>query len=271
MICTFALHPSASKHFIARAVAQLPQVQKAFHHGRVFIGLGTTNALIAENLLACKLDRLEAYTAGVITQKVACATESESRQKPWCIERGKVVNTDWLEFVSNFEQGDIFIKGANALDPFGRVGILIGDQRGGTIGKSIGILKSRGVQIICPVGLEKMIPSCELAEKYMGIHKTGPHLGLRLGYMSLSNTHIMTEIESIRLLFGLEAVQAAAGGVGGMEGAVVLVVESDKGAKLEELIQYVKQVNQQPQIKINKKSCTQCTDPCQFREKAKFD
>ncbi len=267
MISTFALHPSASKHMIADAVARLPEVQKALQGGKIFIGHGTTNACVAQILTGNKIDNLEEHAAGVITQKTACVTESENRKIPWCIEKGNVLDTDWLSFINHFEPGDIFIKGANAVDPYGKVGILIGDPQGGTIGKSIGILRSRGVQIICPVGLEKMIPSCDLAEKYMGIHKAGPHLGLRLGYMSLANTRVITEIESIRILFGLDAVQVAAGGVGSMEGSVVLAAESDDEFLLKELIRYVKKFNQVPKIKINKKSCANCSSPCSFSEK----
>jgi hypothetical protein len=267
MISSFALHPSSSKYLIAQAVAKMPQVQKAFQKGKIFIGHGTTNTLVAEALLGKPVDTPEAFVSGVITQKTACVTEPENRLNPWCIDRGEIIQTDWLEFVNTLEEGDLFIKGANALDPYGRVGILIGDPQGGTIGKAMGTLKAKGIEIICPVGLEKMIASCELAEKHMGITRTGPHLGMRLGYISLSNATVVTEIESIQLLFGLAAVQVAAGGVHGMEGSVVLAVESDDEGKLQELIYYVKKANQKSPITIKKKLCSQCASPCQFFEK----
>jgi hypothetical protein len=267
MISSFALHPTASKYLIAQAVAKMPQVQKAFQNGKIFIGLGTTNMLVAEALLGKPIDPPEAFVAGVITQKTACVTEPEVRLSPLCINRGEVIQTDWIEFVNTFEEGDLFIKGANAVDPFGRAGILIADPQGGTIGKAMGILKAKGIEIICPVGLEKMIPSCELAEKHMGITRTGPRLGFKLGYISVSNATLVTEIESIQILFGLNALQIAAGGVQGMEGSVVLAVESDDEEKLMELIHYMKKANQRPPITIKKKLCAQCASPCQFCEK----
>jgi len=89
----------------------------------------------------------------------------------------------------------------------------------------MGILKARGIQIIAPVGLEKMIPSCIAAEKLMGINRTGIRLGFKTGYMVVTNPTLITEIESLKILFGVEAVQVASGGVGGMEGSVVLAFE----------------------------------------------
>ncbi|MEA1962444.1 MAG: hypothetical protein U9N81_14450 [Bacillota bacterium] len=262
MISTFALHPSASKYLIAQAVASMPEVQTVFQNGKIFIGHGTTNAFIVEALFKKPVEDIECYVSGVIAQKSACATEPENRQEPWCIEKGQIIQTDWLEFINTFQKGDIFIKGANALDSQGRVGILIGDPQGGTIGKSLGILKARGITIINPVGLEKMIPSCEEAEKHMGINKIGPHLGLKLGYICLSNTTVITETDSIKILFDLPAFQVAAGGVNGMEGSVVLAVESNDEKKLKEVINYVKHANQQKPLKIKKKSCADCPAPC---------
>jgi hypothetical protein len=124
MINTFALHPAASKSLIARAVCQLPEVKQAWQNGKIFIGHGSTNVAVAQELLNIKIEHPEQYISGVISQGVACATEPQGRLKPWCIERGRVLDVDWIEFVNTFEAGDIFIKGANAIDPGGNVGIL---------------------------------------------------------------------------------------------------------------------------------------------------
>jgi hypothetical protein len=114
-----------------------------------------------------------------------------------------VVDKDWLDFIKSFGPGDVFIKGANALDPDGNVGILMGDPQGGSIGQTLGILKARGIPIIVPVGLEKLILSCPAAGKNLGIFQTGPRLGLAVGYMVVSGAKVITEIESIRMLFDL--------------------------------------------------------------------
>lgn len=267
MLTTFAIHPAASKQLIARAAAALPEVQWALEHGRIFIGTGTTNIPIAEALLNTQITNPDSHVAGVIAQQSACVTDPNQRSAPWCIEKGKLIDIDWLEFIQQFEAGDIFIKGANAVDPSGNVGILLANPLGGTIGQALGILKARGIQIIAPVGLEKMIPSCIAAEKRMGINRTGIRLGFKTGYMVVTNPTLITEIESLKILFGVEAVQVAAGGVGGMEGSVVLAFEYEDEKVSKEVISLVKKLNRKPPLKIAKQKCAQCSSPCMMRSK----
>lgn len=264
MINTFAVHPAASKSLIAQAVCALPEVKSAFKNGRIFIGHGTTNVAVAQHLLNIKIDHPSSYVSGVITQQAACATDSQTRCTPWCIEKGRILEVDWLEFVNSFKGGDIFIKGANAIDPQGNAGILLGSPQGGTIGKSIGILKARGIQIIIPVGLEKIIPSCQAAEKVMGIEKTSHLIGMRTGYLCLSGATIITEIESFKILLDIDAIQVAAGGVGGMEGSVVLAAQYRNDETTFKLLQLIKEANRIPSLKINKQKCSTCDDPCDF-------
>lgn len=267
MISTFAIHPAASKQLIARATAVLPEVQWALQHGRIFIGTGTTNIPIAEALLNTQITSPDSHVAGVIAQQSACVTDPDQRLSPWCIEKGKLINMDWLEFIQQFDKGDVFIKGGNALDPDGNVGILLANPLGGTIGQALGILKARGIQIITPVGLEKMIPSCSAAEKLMGINRTGVRLGFKTGYVVLTNPTLITEIESLKILFGVEAVQVAAGGVGGMEGSVVLAYEYEDEEASREILTLVKKFNRIPPLKMAKQKCAKCSNPCMMRSK----
>ena len=65
------------------------------------------------------------------------------------------------ETLKNFDSESIFIKGANAVDPEGNAGIFVAHPSGGTMGYAYSILTARGCRIITPVGLEKLIPSCE--------------------------------------------------------------------------------------------------------------
>lgn len=264
MISTFALHPAAAKYIIAQGVVKHPAVQNAFTKGRILLSSGTTNIAVAEHLLNIKIDNPDMYVAGAITQQVACSTNKEQRQAPWCIERGKVVDVNWLEFLDDMGADDVFIKGANAFDPEGNVGILMADPKGGTIGKAIGTLKAKGITTITPVGLEKLIPSCRQAEKVMGIYKTSLSLGLKTGYMVLSDTIIITEIESCKLLFDIDTTPVAAGGVGGMEGAVFLAAECSSEEQAINLLKFVKIANRLPAMTINKKKCADCTNPCYF-------
>jgi len=265
VVTTFALHPTASKYLIARAIVTLPQVKKAFSRGKIFIGTGTSNIAVAQELLNIKVDQPGAYVAGVIAQQCACSTPDNERRSPFCIKKGKLIEAgDWLEFVRSMGPGDIFIKGANALDPEGNVGILMANPTGGTIGNALGILKAQGIEMITPIGREKLIPSCREAEKLMGRFNIGNRFGLKTGYMVVSNSTVITETESIKILTGLDAVQVAAGGVGGMEGAVMLAVEYESEEQSLALLKLVKDALRQPPLKIKHKKCSECTDPCEF-------
>lgn len=267
MISTFALHPAGSKYLIAEAVAQLPQVKSALNKGRILVCHGTTNIAVMEALSGYCTSIPESRVAGLVAQNVPCSTDPSHREQPWCIENGRILEVNWLDFLPTLSSGDVFIKGANAVDPSGKVGILLGDELGGSIGRSIGILKARGIEIITPVGREKLIPCCLEAEKNLGMYKTNPRLGMKLGYMVLSNSTVITEIESINALFGLKAVQIGAGGVNGMEGAVIMAAESADENKLLELLSFIKKANQQPSIKVIKKNCATCNDPCLMLDK----
>lgn len=264
---TFAVHPAASKHIIAQAVCRLPQVKEAFANGKIIIGSGTTNLLVAQELLQTSFESYDPYVAGVITQRSACATELTQRKGSWCIEKGKLVDEPWLDFLHRFEPGDIFIKGANAIDPYGNAAVLLGDAQGGTIGQAIGIIKARGIEMIVPAGLEKLIPSCLAGESRMGHHKISHRLGLNLGYMVITGANIISEVESMKILFNADAVPVAAGGVGGMEGAVVLAVDCLDEETAQQAVNLARQANQKAPIKVKRKKCSQCQTPCQLNER----
>ena len=72
---------------------------------------------------------------------------------------GEVVNTPYLEFLKSLGKGDVVIKGADAVDPAGNVGVLMSNETGGAVGAMFGPASARGIPVIVPVGLEKQIAS----------------------------------------------------------------------------------------------------------------
>jgi hypothetical protein len=263
MITTLALHPAAAKVLIGQAVAALPEVKRAFHEGKIIIAAGTTNVMVAKALLNLDVKALEPYTAGLVTARAACVTESSQRLGPWCLHRGIPVDSNWVDFLHTMQAGDVFIKGANAFDGNGLIGVMLGDDTGGTVGKAIGIIKARGITWVAPMGLEKLIPNCIEAEKWM--LSAAPHnlrLGYRSGYITVANTQVITEIDSLRILSGAAAVQVAAGGVGGMEGATVLAVECQDETHCRDVLNMVKKANRTAPLRVKKQSCATCQTPC---------
>ena len=228
------LTPSASKRLIAKAVKEMPEVKRALKKGRIIIIGGTTNAYVAEEILGKKVDKFW-YAAGRIAFGELGANESGKRINPYVLENGKVVDKTPKEMLQEFTADDVYIKGANAVDANGYAGILMSNDKGGTIGAAMGILNARGSHLIVPVGLEKLIPSVIEAAKRCGQGKLKYATGDKVGMMPLTNAKVVTEIEAVDILFGnsgVRAIHVASGGVAGSEGAVELVLEGDdKGVK----------------------------------------
>jgi len=223
------LNPSESKRLIARAVARLPELQRALEHGRLIIGNGTTNAFVAEELLGRPISKWR-YAAGVIAGGRLDVTEGAARLDPIALRKGEVYAGGWTELLREFGKGDVFIKGANALDAEGNVAVLLGSEVGGTVGQMLGIIAARGAHLITPVGLEKLIPDVPEALRHCGIATTDLADGIPCGMALLPQARVVTELEAFELLFGVEAWHIASGGVSGSEGAVTIAVEGPAAA-----------------------------------------
>jgi len=217
--------PSESKRLIAKAVVAMAPVKAALKSGRVCVAGGTTNAYVLEEILGSPI-RKEFYIKGNITDGLLCSTRrSDEWIKPRAFVNGSMVDRDFAELLKEFDAGDVFIKGANAVDPEGNVGILMGGPMGGTIGGALGPVMARGSHLVVPVGLEKLIPSVAAAARKCGIKRLRYPDGATVGLMPVVGATVVTEIEALRILSGVEATHVASGGVAGSEGSVVLVVE----------------------------------------------
>jgi hypothetical protein len=110
------------------------------------------------------------------------------------------------------------------LDFSGTAGVLMAGQGGGTIGRSLGTIMSKGVNLIIPVGLEKFVPgSIKNVAPLAGMDKVVFSTGAPVGMMPIHGK-VITELEAIKILSGAEAIVMAKGGVSGAEGAVTLMV-----------------------------------------------
>jgi hypothetical protein len=221
------LTSSESKRLIARAVAQLDEVQHALHHGRLIIGNGTTNAYVAEELTGQPVSKWR-FAAGVIADGRLDVTPGDTRLPPIALERGKTFDDGWVALLQQFGRGDVFIKGGNAVDPEGNVGVLLASDVGGTVGQLVGILAARGAHLIAPIGLEKLVPDVAEAAWHCGIATTARADGFPVGMALLPNPRLVTEIEAFETLCGVAVWHIASGGVSGSEGAVTMAVEGSQ-------------------------------------------
>ncbi len=231
---TLSLTPALSKRVIARAVAALPEVRRAFSHGRVLISAGSTTAHVYLALTGGWSD--EPLACGMISSKGTCIgrdmntfLSQKGHARFWFFEKGQRINSDDLGAVlESLDDGDVFIKGANALDQQGRVGVLLGVESGGILGHSYGYLMSRGVNLVLPVGLEKMVlGSIDRTAREMGTRKVDLTMGMPVGLMPINGKRIC-EIEALSLLAGVEVFHAASGGLAGAEGSVLLLIKGSQ-------------------------------------------
>ncbi len=258
MRALFVLTPTESKRLIAKAVAQMEEVRRAKQEDFIFLSTGSTTACVAEEILGKPINA-DAYLSGLITRGVLCVSYDRERPPLLLLEKGKLKPPPptMVELMKGFGPGSVFIKGANALDPEGNVGIFLGGVEGGTIGYSMGILQARGVKLIVPVGLEKLVPSIKRATSLCGQGTFYYCQGKRVGMMPLVSATVVTEVEALRILAGLEAEHVASGGVSGSEGAVVLVAEGSK-ENLDKAIEIVESLKSIPPLAPRKGLCEEC-------------
>ena len=241
------LNPAESKRMIAKAVVKLDSVLKAYKKGRIIIIGSTTNAFVVEELTGQKINKYY-YASGLVSQGKLGGNPPEVRLKPFVFKDGVQQDIHPNEMVKEFTADDVYIKSANAVDPQGNAGILMSAESGGTIGAAIGILNARGCHIITPVGLEKMIPSVIQASSKCGRETFSKATGDPVGYMPLVNSKVITEIEALRILSGVETTHIASGGVNGSEGAVTLVLEGTE-EEVNKGFEIVSEVKGEPAIK----------------------
>jgi hypothetical protein len=226
----FILTVAESKRLIAKAVAALPEVQEAMENRTVVVATGTTNAYVLEELWDKKIDK-RAYRSGMTTPK---EPEKDPNPQPEKIPdivfiKGEVApQYDRVTIAPDLIRGDIYIKGANVLNyDDNMAGILIGGMDGATIGNTIGHIIGKQVQLIIPIGLEKLTYE-DINELHLIASEEdyeGPRLWPIVGT-------IITEIEALEILTGVDAYLYAAGGVAGAEGSVRILVEgSDEEVK----------------------------------------
>ncbi len=229
MRALFVLTPSESKRFIAKAVASLPEVRKAFQEGEIVIGHGSSNVYVAEEIMGHCPGR-DRFLSGLVINRVLCVTQAEEKPPMIVLRTGELIppKLTMEETLRGFGSASVFIKGANAVDPEGNAGVYVAHPSGGTIGFAYGILRARGCRLIVPVGLEKLVPSVKEAAAHLGQDTFYYCMGIKIGMVPLVNAKVVTELDAFKTLFGLDATHVGGGGLGGSEGAVTIVAEGEK-------------------------------------------
>ena len=239
----FILTVAASKRLIAKAVAALPEVQRAMKEGTVVVATGTTNAYVLEELWGRKIDK-RCYRSGITTpEEPERSPEPQGEKIPDVVFVKGMVEPkyDRVNAVEDMKKGDVYIKGANVLnyDDY-LAGILIGGMDGATIGNTIGHIIGKQIQLIIPVGLEKLTYE-DINELHL-LSSEEDYEGPRM--WPITGT-IVTEIEAMAILAGVDAYHYSAGGIAGAEGAVRILVEGTD-EEVDKALELVKSIKGEP-------------------------
>jgi hypothetical protein len=282
MIAQFVFTPTESKRLIAKAVARMKSVKKAFKDGIVAMHPSSSTYFIFEELIG-SLPSTPVWVTGVIVPRGLCVEAATNIKKidaatglktsihdprtyphTWVIKKGAVQTGMTLnDLMNEMKKGDVYLKGVNAVDVNRRVGVLRASLAEGTIGLMLDAAEKNGFEIICPVGLEKLLP-IPLEEASASVKgKKDYSMGAKVNMLTFKPT-VIDEIDALRALTGLKAVPFAKGGLGGAEGSVCIVI-SGPDAEVNSAIELAESVKGStlPQVKLP--DCRDCGLPtCNF-------
>lgn len=278
MLAQVVLTPTESKKLIAMAIARLDVVQNALNGGTIMVHPSSSTYFIIEELIGGK-PTTNHWVCGVITPKGMCVematvlgdftpkdVEVDVGDLPagWIIKDKKLYpEMKQSELLNIITADDVYIKGINALDPEGNAGILVGYEA--SMGYILSAWRKKRFSIIYPAGLEKLIPTpIDTAVKEAKPAKYDYAMGLPTGLFPCPKGKTVTEIDAIAMLSGATAIPIAAGGLGGAEGAITLVIKGND-EQVKKAIDYIEQSKgaHLPQLRLC--NCTDCSVPhCRF-------
>jgi hypothetical protein len=278
MLAQVVLTPTESKKLIAKAVTKLDVVRQAATEGMVVIHPSSSTYFIFKELIGAK-PKTNYWVCGVVTPRGMCVemamtlgdrsprTEKFDPGKLrglWAIKKGKVLaESTTAELMEQMTAKDVYIKGVNALDSQGNVGILVG-ERGG-LGVVLSAWKKKRFTLIFPAGLEKLIP-IPVRQAAMEAKQTKYEYGMGLpaGLFACPEGRSITEIDAVKILSGAVVVPIASGGLGGAEGATTLIIKGNN-KQVRDVIEIIEQSKGAKLPALRLSNCSDCSVPhCRF-------
>jgi hypothetical protein len=278
MLAQIVLTPTESKKLIAKAVAKLDVVKQAAKEGLIVLHPSSSTYFIFEELTGAK-PRTNHWVCGVVTPRGMCVemamalggnTPQSAEYDPgklgglWAIKKGKeIAENITAVLMEQMTSNDVYIKGVNALDTRGNVGILCGER--GALGIILSAWKKKKFTLVFPVGLEKLIPiSIRQAAIEAKQAKYDYGMGLPAGIFPCPGGKTITEIDAVKVLSGAIAVPIASGGLGGAEGATTLIIKGTK-EQVTKAIKYIEQSKGAKLPALRLPNCSGCPVPhCRF-------
>jgi hypothetical protein len=278
MLAQIVLTPTESKKLISKAIAKLDVVKQAAAEGLIVLHPSSSTYFIIEELTGAK-PKTNHWVCGVVAPRGMCVemamalgghTPQSTEFDPgklgglWAIKKGKVIAENTTSgLMEQMTSSDVYIKGVNALDAQGNVGILCG-ERGG-LGLVLSAWKKKKFSLIFPAGLEKLIPipvRQAAIEAKQAKYEYG--MGLPAGLFAYPAGTSVTEIDAVKILSGAAAIPIASGGLGGAEGATTLIIKGTK-EQVTEAIKFIEQSKGAKLPSLRLSNCSSCPVPhCRF-------
>lgn len=296
MLAQVSLIPAESKKLIAKAITKMEVFQQALREGLIVLHPSSSTYFIFEEVTGNK-PPTNVWVCGVIVPKGTCVEmgvmmrghaefanveqDDQSTAKPnpgafpfaWVLRKGKFSRQEPLStLLEEMGSNDVYIKGVNALDVEGKVGVLWGNlAEGGTAGLVMAAQRRKGFNLIFPAGLEKLIPfPIKEVAKEAKRFEYDYSMGMPCGLLPCEGI-VVTELRAIEILSGATALPISSGGLGGAEGAITLVIKGDK-EQVTEAIQNIEDSKgaRLPQVRIyNCNDCPISSSSCGFPLKDK--
>lgn len=292
------LTPAESKKLISQAIYEMDGVKQALKKGTVALHPSSSTYFIAQQILG-RRPPTDVWVCGTILPKGLCGDMVSGvllgSQKPddyessdvsftghkrpftftWVFKKGKLEEGRPLEEVlEELGPGDFYVKGPNALDTNGRVGILIGasskihDEAGGTIGRAMMAARTKGFQILFPTGLEKLIPiPVEEAAKETTPRSYSYLMGHGAALLP-GEGKVITELDAIKMLTGATAIPFAAGGLAGAEGSIAIIAKGEQ-AQVDKIVAIVEKVKGAKLPPVRERNCQNCERLCSLAGESK--
>ncbi len=269
------LTPAESKRLICQGLIEFEPVRKALTSGIVAVHPSSTTYGLKEMITGEEPDGV--WMAGMIIPRGTCI-EGRCQQRfeedqynelsvpknfpfTWVFREKRFETGAGLSHIlSEMGEGDVYIKGVNAIDTHGKTGVLLASLAGGTIGRVIKAQKRQGFHLICTAGLEKLIPgTLKEVAKETGRPVTQEALGIPCGLLPI-DVAAFTEREAFQVLSGVEAIPVAGGGVAGAEGSIMLVLKGEK-EKVKNALEIVKNIKGTKPPRVMIPQCKSCHSP----------
>ena len=255
-----------SKRLIAKAIAKMPAVLKAREKGIIGFTVCTSAAFAAEEVIGEPLD-LAKYCCGFVHANGMCFEHPDENTRELVLVEGRQTWLDWpaeniSQFLERMGPEDVIIKSGNVLGTDGRAAALMASPDGGEFGKCLPYIYAAGIELIVPMTLNKSlhVDIDELASM-AGAKRLDSKwtYGLTVGIMPLPG-RVVTEIEALEILAGVQALPLSTGAFGTGEGAVSILIRGDD-SRVEKAWELIRAIKGEPKLNHTLPECKNCEAP----------